>query len=104
MSRFQNSKVRIEYFPDLNSWAFVDPSNPRNRMEVEQVLLDATLIRHHFVEGFVKASHGVDMEMVQYLDSRTRNELGIMGTHTLGRVGTLYRVRLMPGGTVERVD
>lgn len=101
MSNFQNHRVRIEYAN--GTWAFVDPSNPKNKLPVEQVLVDATYMNRHFVEGYVKSVHGVDMEMVKYLDSRTRGELGITGTHRLGRVGTLHRVRLMPDGTIEKV-
>ena len=102
--KIESRKARVEYFPEEKSWAFLDPSNPKSRLLVDQALIDATLIRHNLVEGFVKAVHGVDMEMVQYLPSRARADLGITGTHRLGRVGTLYRVRLMPNGAVERVD
>ena len=99
-----NQKVRVEYFPANKSWAFVDPANPTYRLEVEQALIDATLIRHGLVEGLVKSVYGVDMDKIQFLSSRTKHDLGITATHRLGRSGTLHRVRLNCDGTVEKVS
>lgn len=101
MSKHVNSRVRATYAN--GTWAFVDPSNPSFRLPLEQALIDVTYVRHHLVEGYVKAVHGVDMEQVKYLDSHTRSVLGIAGNHRLGRVGTMKRVRLMSDGTVEDV-
>lgn len=100
MSNFQN-KVRAEY--TQGSWAFVDQTNPSVRVRFDQALIDATLITHHRIEGYVKSVHGIDGEIAQYLDSRVKGELGIAGVHRLGRVGTLHRLRLLEDGTVEKV-
>lgn len=101
MSKYVNSRVLATYAN--GTWTFVDPANRAFGVPVEQAVIDVTYARNHFVEGYVKAVHGVDMEQVKYLDSHTKTVLGITGTHRLGRVGTMKRVRLMPDGTIENV-
>lgn len=99
MSYHQN-KVVASY--SQGSWAFFDPSNPSNRVRLDQALIDATHITATRVEGYVRSVHGIDQEVTNHLDSGTRTNLGIAAAHRLGRVGTLHRVRLMPDGAVER--
>lgn len=96
-----NGKMRAEYAQ--GSWSFMDPSNPQNRVKFDQALMDATHVNRTHIEGYVRAVHGVDLEIAQYLDIRTKESLGIMAAHRLGRGQTLQRVRLMPDGTVEKV-
>ena len=103
MSDFQNI-VRAEYFPSINSWAFVDKREPSLRLPIDQALIDVTYMRRGLVEGVVKAVHGISEEVTKYLDARTRATLGITATPRLGRVGTAVRVRLLPDGEVEKVS
>lgn len=100
MSKYQN-KVRAEF--TNGSWAFVDMTNPSNRVRFDQALVDATYVGHTRVEGFVRSVHGVDLEIAQHLESQLKLELGIAGVHRLGRGPTLKRVRLMEGGGIEQV-
>lgn len=99
-----HSKVRVEFFPSIKSWAFVDKREPGFRLPIDQALIDVTFERQGLVEGYVKAVHGVSEEVAKYLDAQTRATLGITATHRLGRVGTMNRVRLLPDGTTEKVS
>lgn len=92
--------VTMEY--RNNTWNFIDPNG--HRIAFEQALVDAKFQQANRVTGYVLSVHGVDQEIAQLLDSRTRDTLGMKGIHSLGRGSTLRRLRLMPGGVVELVS
>lgn len=94
-----SEKMKLRYAQ--GTWMFIDPSPKFHHMEVEQVIIDATLTRHHYVEGYVRAVHGVAMEQVQHLDGREKAAIGVTASHRLGRFGTLHRLRLLPNGNTE---
>lgn len=62
--------------------------------------MDVTRRGVGFVEGHVKAVYGIDMEIVQYLDTTAKRDLGIVPDL---HIRNLSRVRLMSDGTVESV-
>lgn len=93
------NKITAEY--SQGSWAFIDPFNPSNRVKFDQCIMDATNVREHRVEGFVKAVHGIDQALCQYFDRATREDVGITPYQALANPGSRRRVRLMEGGTVE---
>jgi hypothetical protein len=97
----KNSMTKVRMECRNGTWAFVDSDN--NKVDFDQAIVDATYIGKYTVEGFVVSVHGVDQEIAQYLDSKTRQELGIKAVHSLGAGPTLRRVRLMQGGEIERV-
>jgi hypothetical protein len=84
------------------SWGFACGS-PEGRIRFDQAIIDATFVGDGVVEGFVKSVYGVDAEVVKYLTTKVKKDMGIMGVHVLG-VPNRYRVRLMPDGRVERMD
>jgi hypothetical protein len=94
--------VRIEYAQ--GTWAVVDPSHPAFNLPFDQALVDVAWSSHNAVEGMMKSVHGISQEDAEYLNSRLKGAVGIGATHRLGRVGTLRRMRLLPGGRMELVS
>ncbi len=94
-----SEKMKLQYAQ--GTWTFIDPSPKMRRLAVEQVVIDATLTHLHYVEGYVKSVHGVDMDQVQHLDGREKAAIGLTASHRLGRFGTLRRLRLLPDGHTE---
>ena len=51
-----SEKMKLQYAQ--GTWTFIDPSPKMRRLAVEQVVIDATLTRLHYVEGYVKSVTG----------------------------------------------
>lgn len=98
-------KFRIEW--QGSSWFIVDQSNADVRVQVDQLLVDATHIStdKRAVEGYILASHGLSFEIADVLDRPVLNQLGVASNlRSLPpppRYGSgVRRVRLLDTGRV----
>jgi hypothetical protein len=92
--------VRAEFYDGV--WGFTCRGNPQGRVRFDQALIDATFVGNGVVEGYVKSVHGADMDLVKYLGTNVKIDLGITGPKNLAPQ-SYRRVRLMPDGLVERM-
>lgn len=95
-----SNTVTMEYAN--NTWSFVD--NGGTRIPFDQALVDHAFVKGNRVTGYVLSVHGLSQEVASLMDSRTRDMLGVKGIHSLSGGRGRQRVRLMPGGKVERVE
>ena len=94
------AKLRAEF--SAGSWEFVDPAPHGKRVRFDQAIMDATHLGEGFVVGYVKAVHGIDMDIVQWMNNQQREVMGITNSPRFG-ISAFDRVRLLEGGVVERV-
>lgn len=99
-------KFRIEW--QERAWFIVDPDNADGRVEIDQAVVDATLVdkQDRTVEGYILAVHGIDFEVAKHLDRPTLNQLGIAAnlrsiTPPPRAASGLRRVRLEAGGRIS---
>lgn len=93
-------KVRAEF---LNgSWYFVGDKNHGANVKFDQALVEATWVGPGAVEGYVKSVHGVDHGAVEFSNTRSKLNMGILVGHNFG-TAKYRRVRLNEDGTIERM-
>lgn len=90
-------------------WSIIDPKDATINIPFDQAIVDATWVESNYVEGYVTAIHGVDMDLVGHLDIETLRALGIgaqlVSQKPIGHIlaGGMRRVRLTQDGSIERV-
>lgn len=100
-------KFRIER--RVNQWVIVDPDNASACVSFDQAIVDATRVQEGLVEGYIASIHGLSDAIADLCDGELLRALGV-GAQLASQVPValirrdgMSRVRLMPGGLIERV-
>jgi hypothetical protein len=99
-----NKEFRITWQQGV--WVITDPSSPHSQeIQVDSAVVTATRRAAGWVEGFIVAVHGLDLEVAARLDRQTLSSLGV-GSHLRANAGpptrrTPGRVYLMPDGQMQ---
>lgn len=101
MNQNQTKKYRLQW--EQNAWVITDPADSGSeRITVDSAVVNATRRGANFVEGYIVASHGLDLSTAANLDRRELVNLGVAAQvrHCQAMRG-VQRVHLLAGGLVH---
>lgn len=86
-----------------DSWYIEDPFNPKGPgVPIDSATVDATRTGTDFVEGYIVATHGVSLEVVDLLNRAQLRDIGIAAQLRSQNHNRRHRVHLMADGTISR--
>ena len=93
---------RIEYYN--GSWMVSEKDRPDTKVPVDSAIVDTLKAKPGYVEGYIVAVHGLDLELAQHLDPATLHTLGVAAQIRRNPPPHrgLVRIQLMPDGQFER--
>lgn len=100
-------KFRIER--RRQQWVIVDPDNVNATVPFDQAIVDATVVEEGLVEGYITSIHGLSNDVAGLCDVATLRGLGVGAQLNSQkpicciRAKGMQRVRLLEGGTLERI-
>ncbi len=96
-------KFAIEYVQ--GAWHVKLPDQEGNGIRIDQAVVDASFISKDFVEGRIRAVHGLDFELASRMNMAELASLGVRAVSQLSPKDPRYRnqrlVRLMEDGSIR---